>query len=536
MSETLYYLIRENKIIIPANQWFEERVIAELKDANPDYMVTALTERFESLIEKVKEIRSKFENTTEIEKLSGQINRTRSYIYSAKAIGDYPALLKGLDQMEKLIADKLVTTYEEKEKLCVAAEALLQNGESREATNQMKELQIKFRELPIIYDEKNAAIKVRFDAAKEEFFKRRQEAIEATELEMFSNLDLKTALCEKAEKLKDSTEWKATTEAYQQMNEEWKKIGFVPKHRKEELWLRFNTAKDHFFARKREHFGEIKNEQEDNYLKKLELISRATALQDSTDWKQTAEEYKLLMEEWKKTGRVPQDKSDEVWEQFMAPQNIFYKNKDEHFNKIKVQLEDNYARKMAIVQHAESIQNSENFDVATEEYLDMFEEWKTIGRIPKEHGDEPWERFLKAKKHFFDRKDAHRELRKKEQAKDVEERMAREKSYFNKLNKELISEERLIQEVNDRIANLPATLRAYEKREEYLDMLEELKAKVSDLKIRLEEVRKNIQQDERELNYIMRTHRKKSSGDNKEKKNKVIATEARDTPSELSAE
>jgi hypothetical protein len=300
------------------------------------------------------------------------------------------------------------------------------------------------------------------------------------------------------------------------MNEEWKKIGMVPKHRFEELWFRFSTAKDIFFNNKREHIEEIKVEHDVNLTKKLELVAKAQSLKDSTAWKKTSDEYAFLMEEWKKIGRVSQDKSDEVWNQFLEAKNHFYQNKDAYYSGIKVQLEDNYAKKMAIVQHAESLQNSNDFEQTTKEYLDMFEEWKSIGRTPKEYGDDAWERFQKAKKIFFDRKDANREKRKSEMSKDIQERLGKNKSYYNKINRDLQREEELLYDVEDRIANLPPTLRSYEKREELKEMLEDIKENVDKLKAKVKEVKDKIFQDEREINYITRGPKKNNTNQKQE--------------------
>jgi hypothetical protein len=292
----------------------------------------------------------------------------------------------------------------------------------------------------------------------------------------------------------------------------------VPKHRVEELWFRFCTAKDIFFAKKKEHIGDIVVEQEENLIKKLELIVRAEALKESKQWKETSDAYTQLMDEWKKIGKVPQERSDEVWNIFLAAKNYFYDQKNNHFSKIKVQLEDNHARKMAIVHRAEEIQDSMDFDNATAEYLEMFEEWKKIGRVPKEYGDEAWERFQKAKKTFFDRKDENREKRKQDLSKDIKDRYERNRSYYNKISRELQREEELLFDMNDRIDNLPVTLRSYEKREEYLEVMEEIKAKVTELKEKAKEVKEKMYLDEREMSQIMRGPRKKEhTHDNKKK-------------------
>jgi Domain of Unknown Function (DUF349) len=513
MSETMYYTIQESSIYIPATAWFKERCIAAINESNKDYIIGSLEERFAGLVQKVEEIEARYSNAAEETKLDGLIARTRTYICTAIAIGDYTSLLTRLDAVEAQIKDNGGKVIEQKEAICVQAEALFAAEDSKEAAQQMKELQQQFRNLPVAFDEKSTAIRNRFETACNGFFNRRKQAFDALEQEMAANLQAKIQLCEKAEELQHSTEWKAATETYQQLNEEWKKIGFVPRHRRDEIWQRFNAAKDVFFARKKENFETIKTEQEENYAKKLELVAKAEALQDSTDWKQTSEAYKMLMEEWKKAGWVGQEKSDEVWNSFLAAQNIFYKNKDAHYSKIKTELDDNYARKMALVTHAEALQHSEDFDTATQEFMDMFEEWKKIGRIAREHGDGPWERFIAAKKSFFDRKDAYRAERKTSILKELEERMFTERGQYNKLSRQLETEEQLILDVNERIANLPTSLRSYQKREEYLETLEELKANVASMQQQLADLRYNIQQDEREIHYLKRPFKKKEAGE-----------------------
>lgn len=511
MSQTQNYILRDDKVLLAPNAWWnEERVIAELKENNQQYSIEALIENFKSLEEKLQEVKTEFEQAPDKIRVAGKISRTKNYICNARAIGDYPVLLTQLDEMEVVIRQAIDENLQQKETLCKAAEELLESKEWKDSTEKLRELQKNFKDLAIVPDLKNEELRERFDKAKDEFFKRKQASFESFEQDLLDNLSRKIELCEKAEALQQSEEWKKTTEAYQELNEEWKKIGMVPKHRNEELWLRFNTAKDVFFNRKREHIEEIKTEHEGNLEKKLELIARAEAIKESTDWKKTTDEYNALMEEWKKTGRVSNEKNDEVWNQFQAAKNHFFKNKDAHYTGIRVQLEDNYARKMAIVEHAESLAKTNDFDAATQEFQDMFEEWKKIGRIPKEYGDAPWERFLKAKRDFFDRKDAFRDQRRKELSKDLYERVGRNRSFYNRLSRDLQREEELLFDVEDRLQNLPATLRSYEKREQYLEMMEEIKEKIESLKAKAKEVKDKIQQDEKEMNFILRGPRKKT--------------------------
>lgn len=519
MSTTENYIIKENQVFIPATIWFEERSIGELPEQNQQHLISAMQDRFQESVQKMEEIQKEFDSSEDKIKLAGKLARTKMYICNAKAIGDYASILSKLDIMEAEIKKAVDEVLVKKEELVMEAEVLLEAKEWKDATDKLRDLQKVFRDLPTVPDLKNEELKNKFEAIKDEFFKKKQASFESFEQDLLDNLDKKLELCEKAEALSNSTEWKKTTEAYQELNEAWKQIGIVPKHRKDELWFRFSTAKDIFFNKKREHFDEIKVEQGDNLAKKMALVERANELKESKDWKKTSDAYAELMEEWKKVGRVSQDKSDEIWNQFLEAKNYFFQQKDAHYSGIRVQLEDNFAKKMAIVTHAEELQHSMDFEQATQEYMDMFEEWKKIGRIPKEHGDEPWERFMKAKKNFFERKDANREKRKQELSKDLQERLSRNRGFYNKVNRELQREEELLFDVQDRLQNLPATLRSYEKREELKDMIGEIEDKINQLKAKVKDVKEKIHQDEREINYILRGPKKKENSKDETKVN-----------------
>lgn len=522
MATTENYIIKDGQVFVSASPWFEERIIGELPEKNQQHILSSMQERFEELVETINEFQKEFDQASDKIKLAGKLARNKSYICTAKAIGDYHSLLSKIDKLEAIIQKDIEDVLNKKEIICKHTEDLLESKEWKESTDKLRDLQKEFKELPTVPDLKNEELKIRLEKAIEDFFKRKQASFESFEQDLLDNLDKKMELCEKAEALANSTDWKKTTEAYQELNEAWKKIGMVPKHRVEELWFKFSTAKDIFFNNKKLHFEEIKAEQSDNLVKKTELVQKAQALQESKDWKKTTEAFTELMDEWKKIGRVAHEKNDEIWNQFLEAKNHFFLQKEAHYSGVKVQLEDNYAKKIAIVQHAEELQNTLDFDHATQEYMDMFEEWKKIGRIPKEYGDEPWERFMKAKKNFFDRKDANREKRKQEISKDIQERIARNRNFYNKVNRELQREEELLFDVQDRLQNLPATLRSYEKREELKDMVLEIEQKINQLKSKVKDIKDKIHQDEREINYLLRAPKKKENTKNEKSEKKEI--------------
>jgi chromosome segregation ATPase len=134
--------------------------------------------------------------------------------------------------------------------------------------------------------------------------------------------------------------------------------------------------------------------------------------------------------------------------------------------------------------------------------------------VPKEQGDALWDRFFAAKKKFFERKDAWRDERRQTLATSLQERIQRNRSFLNKISRDLHREEDLLFDLDDRLANLPATLRSYEKREELNETKQEVSKHIDELKKKVQEVKQKMQADEREMSFIMRPAKKKTDKPN----------------------
>jgi hypothetical protein len=139
----------------------------------------------------------------------------------------------------------------------------------------------------------------------------------------------------------------------------------------------------------------------------------------------------------------------------------------------------------------------------------MSEEWRKIGRIAKEHGDELWERFLKAKKDFFDRKDAEREKRRAEGSKALDEKTRRNRGFLRKLERELELENEVLWDFSDRLKNLMPSARSFEAQERYEAIIKDAEKKVNSLKAKIKDVRANLEADEKEFKFLTRPFKKK---------------------------
>ncbi len=179
----------------------------------------------------------------------------------------------------------------------------------------------------------NAKIWERFRAANDAFFQNKRNFWNESKENLNKNLTLKTEICEQAEKLKDSEDWKATTDKLITLQKKWKEIGPVPRKQSEIIWKRFRTACDEFFNRKVQHFSGITGDQDENYKAKKALLAEIEAFVPSGDAKADIETLKKFQERWSEIGFVPFRKKEEM-------QNRFHDSMEAHFDKLKLDDQD----------------------------------------------------------------------------------------------------------------------------------------------------------------------------------------------------
>ncbi len=167
-----------------------------------------------------------------------------------------------------------------------------------------------------------------------------------------TNLERKQALVEEAEKLAESTDWAKTAQRFQDMQTEWQAIGPVPREAGKDLALRFRTASNTFFTRRRDDLSGKKKEWTDNLERKEALCARAEALAESTDWDAAAAEMKKLQADWKTIGPVRRNKSEQIWNRFRAAADTFF---ERYHNRHRIALQGKIAEYEALVVQLEGL-------------------------------------------------------------------------------------------------------------------------------------------------------------------------------------
>ena len=185
-------------------------------------------------------------------------------------------------------------------------------------TQEIIALQNKWKTIGYAPQKMNVKIFERFRAACDAFFNKKAEFFKTVKENMNENLEKKRALCEKAEALKDSTDWKATTDTLVKLQKEWKTIGPVAKKHSDVIWKRFITACDYFFEQKNQAGASQRSEEQANLEKKRAIIAQLEAIGEETEADTAIEQVRTLMKEWNAVGFVPFKDKDKVYKQYHA--------------------------------------------------------------------------------------------------------------------------------------------------------------------------------------------------------------------------
>ena len=185
-------------------------------------------------------------------------------------------------------------------------------------TQEIIALQNKWKTIGYAPQKMNVKIFERFRAACDAFFNKKAEFFKTVKESMNENLEKKRALCEKAEALKDSTDWKNTADILVKLQKEWKTIGPVAKKHSDAIWKRFIAACDYFFEQKNQAGASQRTEEQANLEKKRDIIARLEAIGEETDADTAIDEVRNLMKEWNAVGFVPFKEKDKVYKQYHA--------------------------------------------------------------------------------------------------------------------------------------------------------------------------------------------------------------------------
>ena len=283
--------------------------------------------------------------------------------------------------------------------------------EANKAYQEFKALQTEWREIKNVPAEKASELWRNYQLYVEQFYDLLKLNSEAREYDFKKNLELKTRLCEAAEKLANEPDVISAFHQLQKLHAEYREIGPVSKDLRDEIWNRFKAASTVINKRHQQHFEGIRAKEEENLARKTALCEKVEAIaaqenKGSGDWEKHSKEIIDIQAEWKTIGFAPQKMNVKIFERFRAACDDFFGRKAEYFKNVKTTFKENADKKRALIEKAKALQDSTDWRSTSDKLIALQKEWKTIGMVPKKLGDQLWQEFLDACNKFFEARNA----------------------------------------------------------------------------------------------------------------------------------
>lgn len=302
------------------------------------------------------------------------------------------------------------------------------------AYQEFKQLQAEWKEIRNVPAEQISELWKNYQYNVEQFYDQLRLNHEFRAYDFKKNLEIKTRLCEAAEKLAEVPDVVSAFHQLQKLHQEFREAGPVAKELREGIWTRFKAASTVVNKRHQAHFEQLKAQEEENLTKKTALCEQAEAIADAerknqSDWEKATQQMIDLQTQWKGIGFTPKKENTRIFERFRAACDKFFHAKAEHFKTLRETYAANLAAKNALCEQAEALKDSTDWTATANKLIQLQKDWKKVGPVAHKVSDAVWKRFNEACNAFFERKAEATSSQREEEATNL----ARKKDIIEKL-------------------------------------------------------------------------------------------------------
>lgn len=299
-----------------------------------------------------------------------------------------------------------------KNELLERLRVFVDDDENTSSINALKKLQEEWKAIGPVHHQHNRTLWANYNALMDRYYDHRSIYFELKELDRKKNLEAKQELCKQAEALDALENLNEAIKRLNELHEEYKHIGPVPKEVQEETWQRFKAASDVVYAKRKDYISHLKEELGENYEKKIKLADKiaeyASFTSDSIgEWNSKTKELLAVQKEWESVGAMPKDQAKAVNKRFWGDFKTFFHNKSAFFKTLDSQREENLKLKQALVDKAIELQSSEDWNETANAYKALQREWKEVGPVPGKEREKIYKKFKAACDEFFNKKRDH---------------------------------------------------------------------------------------------------------------------------------
>ena len=273
----------------------------------------------------------------------------------------------------------------------------------------VKQLQNEWKEIKLVPAERATELWKNYQHYVDQFYDQLHLNHEFRDYDFKKNLEIKTRLCEAAERLVDVPDPVSAFHQLQKLHQEFRETGPVAKELREALWNRFKEASTAVNKRHQAHFEALKARENENLQQKTALCEQAEAvdteaLKTFADWDKATRHMLELQAQWKTIGFTPKKDNTRIFERFRAACDKFFTQKTAHFKAQRETFQANQQLKNKLCEQAEALSESTDWASTTNKLIALQKEWKTIGPVAHKASEALWKRFNTACNRFFDRK------------------------------------------------------------------------------------------------------------------------------------
>ena len=285
-----------------------------------------------------------------------------------------------------------------------------EQGDMKDAFPKFREIQNRWRETGPVPQQNFRDVNDTYQLYVEKFYDLVQINRELRDLDFRKNLEAKTEFCEQAEALAESEDIVGAFKELQKLHEQWKEYGPVSKEFRDSIWERFRAATAVINKKYQAHFEGLKEQHAANLEAKTALCERVEAIADqeitsSNQWNALSKEIEGIQAEWRKIGFATRKDNQKVYDRFRAACDQFFSRKREYYNEFKDSMNDNMAKKLAIIEQAEALKGSTDWKKTSDALIELQRQWKEIGAVPRKKSEQLWKRFRAACDAFFNERD-----------------------------------------------------------------------------------------------------------------------------------
>ena len=354
--------------------------------------------------------------------------------FTSSVKGDYNTLLsdykKQRDAHYNAIDKQMNDNLDKRVQVIEGLKSLIENADANTMYKEFRVLQDTWRSIGAVSKTRYNDTWKTYHHHVERFYDLLHLSNDFRDLDFKNNLEEKLKIILKAEALAASTDVNEAFKELQELHKIWKEdIGPVSKDVREDVWQKFSAITKEIHDKRHEHFRDMKSKYQDIIALKLAVIERFNAYDTSNnkthkDWQNSIVETEKLRQEYFNAGKLPYAKSEEVWQKFKTATKKFNSSKNHFYKDEKSEQQENLKKKIALIEIAESLKESEDWEVATEGMKKIQADWKKIGHVPRKFSDDIWNKFKAACNSYFDRYHDQKNSVSKEQQANVDAKKA----------------------------------------------------------------------------------------------------------------